>query len=105
MLPKVRNRLKARTDKVRRKDSPEFLYPKLVSEEAGGPPRIRDEPPLVWRVERPVFGNELMNRYFCFGSWAARHSLKGRHCFVESVVAAPSCFIRSAHCRSAVIES
>ena len=43
----ARARLSARIDKSRAKSSPEYLFPKLVSEE-GATPHIKDDPPLIF---------------------------------------------------------
>jgi uncharacterized protein (DUF2252 family) len=51
LLPEVRKRLKARAEEARRKGSPEFLFPKLVTGGTGGPPRIKDEPPLMFHPD------------------------------------------------------
>jgi uncharacterized protein (DUF2252 family) len=50
MLPDVRKRLKARAEEARRKTTPEFLFPKLVSNHAG-PWRIKEEPPLMFHPD------------------------------------------------------
>jgi len=47
VLKEVRRRAAARIEQARRKTQPEFLYPKLVSQE-GARPRIKDEPPLIF---------------------------------------------------------
>jgi len=47
VLDEVRKRAAARIEQARRKTQPEFLYPKLVSQE-GSKPRIKDEPPLIF---------------------------------------------------------
>jgi len=43
----LRRRVAARLEEAQRKAHPDFLYPKLVSEE-GAKPRIKDEPPLIF---------------------------------------------------------
>jgi uncharacterized protein (DUF2252 family) len=43
----VRKRATALLEEAQRKSQPEFLYPKLISQE-GAAPRIKDEPPLVF---------------------------------------------------------
>jgi len=62
LLPEVRKRLKARAEEARRKGSPEFLFPKLVTDEAGGPPRIKDEPPLLFHPD-PTLAPGLASDY------------------------------------------
>jgi uncharacterized protein (DUF2252 family) len=47
VLNEVRRRAAARIEQARRKTQPDFLYPKLVSQE-GSKPRIKDEPPLIF---------------------------------------------------------
>lgn len=43
----ARKRVAKQTEEAQRKTAPEFLYPKLVSQE-GSRPRIKDEPPLIF---------------------------------------------------------
>jgi len=47
VLKEVRKRAAERIEQARRKTEPDFLYPKLVSQE-GSKPRIKDEPPLIF---------------------------------------------------------
>jgi uncharacterized protein (DUF2252 family) len=47
VLNEVRKRAGERIEQARRKTQPDFLYPKLVSQE-GSKPRIKDEPPLIF---------------------------------------------------------
>ena len=47
VLNEVRKRAAERIEQARRKTQPDFLYPKLVSQE-GSKPRIKDEPPLIF---------------------------------------------------------
>jgi uncharacterized protein (DUF2252 family) len=47
VLKQMRKRLAERLEEAQRKAAPEFLYPKLVTHEGGGP-RIKDEPPLIF---------------------------------------------------------
>jgi len=47
VLKEVRKRAAERIEQARRRTEPDFLYPKLVSEE-GSKPRIKDEPPLIF---------------------------------------------------------
>jgi uncharacterized protein (DUF2252 family) len=51
ILQEVDKRLKLQADEARRKGTPEYLFPKLVSAEGKGPPRIKDEPPLLFHPE------------------------------------------------------
>ncbi|WP_310629950.1 DUF2252 domain-containing protein [Paraburkholderia sp.] len=47
VVERVRKRIAQRIETERRKTVPDHLYPKLVTE-AGGHPRIKDEPPLIY---------------------------------------------------------
>ena len=47
VLKEMRKRLAERLEEAQRKAAPEFLYPKLVTQEGAGP-RIKDEPPLIF---------------------------------------------------------
>jgi uncharacterized protein (DUF2252 family) len=47
ILKRVRKRAAAQIEEAQRKTAPEFLYPKLVSQE-GSKPTIKDEPPLIF---------------------------------------------------------
>lgn len=45
--PKARERIEQRLKKIREKNTPEYLFPKLV-EHVGAAPRIMDDPPLIF---------------------------------------------------------
>jgi uncharacterized protein (DUF2252 family) len=47
VLKAMRERLAERIEEAQRKTAPEFLFPKLVTQEGAGP-RIKDEPPLIF---------------------------------------------------------
>ncbi|WP_321855045.1 DUF2252 domain-containing protein [Paraburkholderia tropica] len=50
VIETARKRIAQRIEAERQKTAPDFLYPKLVTEE-GGRPRIKDEPPLIFHPD------------------------------------------------------
>ncbi|WP_011297382.1 DUF2252 domain-containing protein [Cupriavidus necator] len=71
----ARKRLAQRIEGERRKTVPDYLYPKLVSEE-GAKPRIKDEPPLIFHPTEelaPGMGSDYAQAIASYRSSLAEH--------------------------------
>ncbi|MCC7041127.1 MAG: DUF2252 domain-containing protein [Burkholderiales bacterium] len=72
----VRRRVAQRVEEAQRKTQPDFLYPKLVSQE-GAKPRIKDEPPLIFHPaadEAPALRTGAVDAIAAYRESLAEHT-------------------------------